>query len=390
MCELSPSAAANLASKIYQVQNPLMVDTFLKQSYFKRSSKKELSSNSLLKAEVGGRVILNHEDGFGVFAEGGDDNKGEIFLIFRGTTMANKKADVLTDARIGLTRSVTGLPTHCGFQHCFESMLPAILTFFTTFKGNIKTIHCIGHSLGGAVASLAADWVAQTLKYPTKLYTFGAPRVGTALFAKRTTAAIGATNIFRVYHRTDPVPMVPLYPFMHAPYEQNGYYLYSAQPLTSGAAHFMDNYITSVTDKSWQQINDVPEQPYTIETAIENWLKSKSPVDASSAAFWHWVDSAIIYVIKKVAMSAILGLQATFISTFTLADKIAYILAKGIDLAENVSTWVEHLMRKLMQALNMKIAETKKELTRSLIRYVLIRLTEQANKQARDTLKKLQ
>lgn len=390
MTAISPANAAQLASEVYTVQIDSDLRFLLDNPLFKKVTKNTTAPHKHLKAEVGGRILLNHEDGFGVCAEGGDNNKGEIFLIFRGTTMANKKADVLTDARIGLTRSATAVPTHCGFQHCFESMLPAILTFFTTFKGNITTVHCIGHSLGGAVAALAADWVAQTLKHPTKLYTFGAPRVGTALFAKRTTAAIGAANIFRVYHRTDPVPMVPLYPFMHAPYEQNGYYLYSAQPLTSGAAHFMDNYIASVTDKSWQQINDVPEQPYTVEIAIENWLKSKSPVDASSATFWHWVDSAIIYVIKKVAMSAILGLQATFISTFTLADKIAYILAKGIDLAENVSTWVEHLMRKLMQALNMKVAETKKELTRSLIRYVLIRLTEQANKQARDTLKKLQ
>ena len=296
---------------------------------------------------------------------------------------------MLTDARIGLTRTVTGLPAHCGFQHCFESMLPEIRSFFASFKGSVKVVHCIGHSLGGAVASLAADWVAQALKHPTKLYTFGCPRVGTELFVKRTTASIGADNIFRVYHRTDPVPMVPLYPFMHAPYANNGYYLHSAQPLTSGAAHFMANYINSVAGKSWQQMTDIPDQPYTIETAIENWLQSKSPVDASSATFWRWVDSAIIYVVKKVATSAILGLQAGFIGTFTIADKLAYILAKGIDLANNVSVWVEHLMRKLMQALGMAIAKTKKELTRNLIQHVLIRLTEKANQQARDTLKKL-
>jgi triacylglycerol lipase len=268
-------------------------------------------------------------------------------------------------------------------------MLPTIRSFFTSFKGSIKAVHCIGHSLGGAVASLAADWVAQTLKLPTKLYTFGAPRVGTELFAKRTTAAIGATNIFRTYHRTDPVPMVPLYPFMHAPYAKNGYYLHSSQPLTSGAAHFMANYIVSVTGKSWQQMTDAPEQPYTIETAIESWLKSKSPVNTSSPSFWRWVDSAIIYVIKKVAIKAILGLQAAFIGTFTIADKIAYILAKGIDLAENIGIWVERLMRKLMQALGMRLVKSKKELTRGLIQHVLSRLTEKANQQARDALRKL-
>lgn len=389
MAVLTPAVAATLASRIYDVQNPMLVDIFLKLPYFKRATKSEPSPHMHLKSEVGGRVILNFTDGFGVCAEGGENNKGEIFLIFRGTTMANKKADVLTDARIGIIRSSAGLPVHCGFQHTFSSMLPQIRQFFSSFKGNITTVHCIGHSLGGAVASLAADWVSRSLKLPVRLYTFGAPRVGTDWFAKSTTSSIGADNIYRVYHRTDPVPMVPLYPFMHAPYQAHGYYLYSAQPLTSGAAHFMANYISSVDGKSWASMSDVPEEPYTIESAIESWLKSKSPVDANSATFWRWVDSAIIYVIKKVAMSAILGLQAAFIGTFTLADKIAYILAKGIDLAENVSVWVERLMRKIMQALGMKVAKTKKELTRGLIQHVLVRLTEKANQEARDALRKL-
>lgn len=390
MSDLNPTAAANIAAKIYDVQNPMLVDLFLKLPYFKRAEKAIASPHKHLKAEVGGRVILNHEDGFGICAEGGENNKGEVFLIFRGTTMANKKADVLTDARIGLSFSTTSKwPVHSGFQSCFESMLPAILGFFTSYKGSIKTVHCIGHSLGGAVATLAADWVAQILKHPTKLYTFGAPRVGTEFFAKSTTSAIGEANIHRVYHRTDPVPMVPLYPFTHAPYNAKGHYLYSAYPLTSCAGHFMANYITSVAGKSWQKMSDVPDQPYTLESAIESWLKSKSPVDTSSATFWRWVESALIYVIKKITMGAFVGLQASFIGAFTIADKIAYILAKGIDLAENVSIWVEHLMRKLMQALGMKVAKTKKELTRNLIRHVLTRLTEKANQEARDALRKL-
>lgn len=387
MLEISPTHAAQLAERVYLLQSENQIPIFLLHPLFRNNGKKP--SYNHLKAEVGGRVILNHKDGFGICLEGGDDHAGEIFLIFRGTTMANNKADVLTDARIGITSSSTGLPVHCGFHHCFSSMLPKIQTFFNTHKGSIKAVHCVGHSLGGAVASLAADWVAETLKLPTRLYTFGAPRVGTDWFVKRTTSSIGSRNMYRVYHRTDPVPMVPLYPFMHAPYKELGYYINSSQPLTSGAAHFMRSYADSVDRKSWEQINEVPDQPYTIESAIEAWLKSKSPVDTTSPAFWRWVDSAIIYLLKKIAISAVLQLQAGFIGVFTIADKIAYILAKGIDLAENISIWVERLMRKLMQALGMRIAKTKKELTRDLIRYVLLRVTEKANREARDAIKKL-
>lgn len=90
-----------------------------------------------------------------------------------------------------------------------------------------------------------------------------------------------------------------------------------------------------------------------------------------------------------MAVHALVSLQSSFIGAFTLADKIAYILVKGIDLADNVSIWVEHLMRKLMSALGMKVAGSKKELTRDLIRQVLIRVTQKANDDARTALRKL-
>ena len=387
MKELSPFEAAQLADDIYDVQNASRVDRFLDHPRFKKVEKSKPSPHQHLTAEVGGRILLNHRDGFGICAQGSDD--GELFLIFRGTTMKNNGADVLTDARIGITRSTAGLPVHAGFQRCFTSMLPAIRVFLSAHNKRKKMVHCIGHSLGGAVAALAADWVARNTLHLAKLYTFGAPRVGTEWFVKSTTAAIKSKHIHRVYHRTDPVPMVPLYPFMHAPYAQDGHYLHSSYPLTSGEAHKIGSYITTIKKKksTWHTLSDVQEHAYTLDVAIESWLKSKSPVDASSAAFWRWVDSALIYVLKKITMTVIMSLQSALVTTFTLADKIAYILVKGINLADNISIWVENLMRKLMQALCMKVAKAKEELTHSLIRHVLVRITEKANREARNALR---
>ncbi|MGQ9425239.1 lipase family protein [Gilvimarinus sp. F26214L] len=388
MSDLNPGHAAELAGDVYRVQTENQVGLFMMHPVFNRKSSSKPGKTVHLKAEVGGRVLLNHKDGFGICAEGGDGHKGEVFLIFRGTTMANKKADVLTDARIGIKRNAAGLPVHCGFDHCFSSMVPEIRKFLLGCKG-ARLVHCIGHSLGGAVASLAADWVARNTPFATRLYTFGAPRVGTDWFASSTTRAIGAGNMHRVYHRTDPVSMVPLYPFMQAPYQTTGHYLFSDEPLTSGAAHKMAKYIKSVRGNSWDQLSQSPEEPYTLETAIESWLKSKSPVDSSSAAFWRWVDSALIYVIKKVAMAAIVSLQGAFIAGFTVADRIAYILAKGISLAENISIWVVRLMHKLMEVLGMKPPKDKNGLSRSLIRHVLQRTAEESNRNARNAINKV-
>ncbi|WP_111643066.1 lipase family protein [Marinimicrobium alkaliphilum] len=384
MHTVTPTEAARLADEIYLVRNERRVDDFLNSSLFKQSHRAKP-----LKAEVGGRLLLNHQDAFGVCAHGANRYQGDVFLIFRGTTTANSGADFLTDARIGLSVSSGGVPVHSGFEHCFSSMLPQIKGFFAQCKAGIRTVHCIGHSLGGAIASLAADWVARTLHHSTRLYTFGAPRVGTEQFAKRTTAALTSANIHRVYHRTDPVSLVPLYPFMHAPFRETGHYIHSNEPLLSGVAHGMVRYIKSVEGLAWAQINEKPEQPYTLESAIEGWLESKSPVDTSSATFWRWLDSALIHVISKVASAAAVVIQATFIGAFTIADKLAYILKKGIDLTESISRWVLHLIRRMMQALNMTAKVTRELLTQNFIRSLLERLMRKAHREARNALRNL-
>lgn len=383
--ELSPSLSSRLAFQVYDVNsgNADALRTFLSQKIFAQGK----SDPKVIKAEVGGRVIRAANDAFGLCAVGAGDYKNDLFLIFRGTTEANNKADWLTDARIGICLSKTGLPVHIGFNHTFNSMLPDIRQFIAQAKAG-GYVHCVGHSLGGAVASLAADWVSKNTPHLVKLYTFGAPRVGTDHFVKSTTGSIIDVHMHRVYHRTDPVPMVALYPFMQAPYTSMGHhYLGSNEPLSTGAAHSMIKYTRSVKGTSWNQLSAMPEQPYTIEAAIEQWLKSKSPVDSSSATFWRWVDAALIYVIKKISMGAVLALQGSIIGAVTLADKLAYLLAKGIELADHISDWIELLMRKIMQALHMKVAASKKELTRDLIRSVLIRLTAKANSDARNAIR---
>src|SRR5690606_37491112 len=140
-------------------------------------------------------------------------------------------------------------------------MLPQIRSFLTENKITGR-VHCIGHSLGGAVASLAADWIAKNTHLPTRLYTFGAPRVGTESFASSTSRALGHNNIYTFYHETVHVTMVALYPFMHAPYRQAGYYIHSTEPLLSGGAHKMEQYSGNVRGKSWKQSAATPIHPY--------------------------------------------------------------------------------------------------------------------------------
>lgn len=63
-----------------------------------------------------------------------------------------------------------------------------------------------GHSLGGAIATLAAADMRSS-GYAVKLYTFGAPRVSSSELANYITSQSGGN--YRVTHYNDPVPNIP-------------------------------------------------------------------------------------------------------------------------------------------------------------------------------------
>jgi triacylglycerol lipase len=211
MAEIEPNVAARLASGAYSAQTERTLEVFLEDPVFCQTR----GRSQHLKAEVGCRLI-NTKAGFGVCVRGGKGREKETFMMFRGTTLSNYGADLISDARIGVETSKTGLPVHVGFNHAFCSMLPAIREFLSANIDATSTIHVIGHSLGGAVAAIAADWLSTQGKH-VKPYTFGAPKPGFEFFADKLTTRLGADNIYRVYHATDVVPMVPVYPFAHSP-----------------------------------------------------------------------------------------------------------------------------------------------------------------------------
>ncbi|WP_193165767.1 lipase family protein [Microbulbifer hainanensis] len=147
-------------------------------------------------------------------AEGKGNFSGDILILLWGT---DNKFDLATDATIGFSPSENGSFVHTGFNKCFQSILPEIKKCLSEHKQPIDTVHCIGHSLGGALATLTAEWLKNSKYAKTsdiKLYTFGSPRVGASSFVKSLTREmLKGTDICRVYHKTDVVPMVPIWPF---------------------------------------------------------------------------------------------------------------------------------------------------------------------------------
>lgn len=374
MTEISPKHAATLAEDIYAVRSQMGTTLFLKNPLFSQKP----GSSQHLKAEVGFRII-NAKDGFGVCVRGGKGREKEMFIMFRGTTLSNYGADLISDVRIGVETSKTGLPVHVGFNHAFCSMLPSIKEFVSANIDATSTIHVIGHSLGGAVAAIAADWLSAQGKH-VKLYTFGAPKPGFEFFADKLTSRLGADNIYRVYHATDVVPMVPVYPFAHSPTNNFGYQIPS-NSFISFAAHKMVNYGNSVKDQSWSALKNIGDNTI-YHHSIEHWINSDSPLNPADPKTWEWINAGLTWVLRQVIGGAVAYLQSPIISCFSLADKIAWILRNGIDLSIEASGWVLKLMRKIMQALGMKVAKAASELTRQFMRTILMRLIERMSAEA--------
>ena len=99
-------------------------------------------------------------------------HKNEIGIIFRGTE-PSKLADILADLDIRKKRAKKDDGyVHAGFQESLDDVWSDILIFISKYKH--EKIYLSGHSLGAALATLAAA----RLEKCAALYTFGSPRVG--------------------------------------------------------------------------------------------------------------------------------------------------------------------------------------------------------------------
>ena len=387
MSIVSPYMAASLARDVYDIQDAdgdglealLIRHTELSQKPTK---------NKVIKAEVGLRLI-NTRDNFCLCVRGANEYKNDIFMIFRGTTPKHFGADFFTDARMGAERSFGNELVHIGFNHAFSSLRMELQAFIDQYSAQVERIHCIGHSLGGAVATLAASWAKKQTGKAVRLYTFGAPKVGFLdAFSINLTKNIGHKNIHRVYHNSDPVPMVPLYPFTHAPLPGYGHYInYSSQFITP-SAHLMRNYVESVKDKGWLKLSVSPPVS-THEQAVEQWLQQEVPINPLNPQTWEWINAGLAYVIRNVLLGAAALLQSTFTVGFTLADKIAWLLYQGISLAISAGVWILRLIRKMMQAIGMKVVETAEQLTEALMRNVLQRVMQRLNEAAQQAVSQM-
>ena len=316
----------------------------------------ETGDTTPLISGVSGGIFARKESGFGFCGYRAKVNKEDLIISLRGTASFH---DVLTDAYFKISPSKGAHPVHGGFNRCFNSVCGDIDNFLKVHKPK-AAVHCIGHSLGGALATLVADHVARGHGSDrVYLYTLGSPRVGTEKFSTEFTKQIKAENIFRLQHTADPVAAVPIWPFMHVPVKQSGILMDRFGFGFQASAHFGSQYGISVDGKSWESLKS-EAAAIASSDRIERWLESKTPTSFTGKSMM-MLSEAIYFVLKKTGLSYLLNASVNTVATagYTLLDMLAFALKKGQQLAKKLSKWVKYLVVKMKQMLgrNMRNSE---------------------------------
>ena len=134
------------------------------------------------------------------------ERQGAVILGFGGTDPAvweNLATDFIN------IRPQPDTNTHAGFQAALDSARPEVEQAIQMARQANKPLFITGHSLGGALAALAAQFADSTGGAPRAIYVFGMPRAGGETFQAAYNARLGAVT-FRLVHGLDVVARVPM------------------------------------------------------------------------------------------------------------------------------------------------------------------------------------
>jgi triacylglycerol lipase len=364
MADLTPKEAANLARKVYDVKTELTWNAMLGQI----ASDPSLAGFNQTPSKAQGKSGWGQSSGFAYMASGSGARSGEKLVAIRGTASL---ADGLTDGRCSFAQSSSGYVVHRGFALAFESIKPGIDKFFQQTGSQSSQIHVVGHSLGGAIACLTAEYL-RLLGNNVTLYTFGCPRVGDGSYAAAMDNFLGAQNIHRVYHEADPVSMVPLYPFVPVSNSCLGHKLPWKGMMGSPHAHFMDNYIATIGDCSWRSLPTVQNHDFfaSMETWLEQVGRDGGGIKMFSCASLNQILKALKWVLESIQVVGAATAQFAFSGGIVVIDVLAYLLYHGCLLGVKIASYVKAILKAILRFLG-RAVNIVENITVAFIRYVL-------------------
>ncbi|MGH7788324.1 MAG: lipase family protein [Candidatus Binatia bacterium] len=132
-----------------------------------------------------------------------------IYVVFRGTQTITEWIDDAEFGQVAYDYVNGGGRSEAGFTAIYETVHEAIVETVEALiaQGGYTTLYVTGHSLGAALATLAAPELEARTTLQPQLYNFASPRVGNLVFAPRYNALVPIS--WRVVNTNDVAPTLP-------------------------------------------------------------------------------------------------------------------------------------------------------------------------------------
>lgn len=329
---LSPKIAAALAADVYETLKMSPGAAFIPKTGELKATFDFSGNGGAIYGRSGG-FLFRRDSGFAVVGRGKENReyRGSVAIGFRGTQTSY---DWLSNSN---TRTVTvenQTQAHKGFYDLFKTMRPALEQQLNPIlRGNGHAIvHCAGHSLGAALAQLAAIWVKKFYGNKVALYTFGSPRVGLKNFAMQAPGSIDVS--YRCIHGDDPVPLAPVWPYYHAPYNGQVVRLTADTGIriSSHAMREASHCYQNSARGEWAGLIGAERLPKQV------YLKYGEQHKVTFSEYWkNQIEDALTTILRRsgVASAAILGVQNLGGGVHTFYDNVAMELEKSAKVFPN-------------------------------------------------------
>ncbi|HEX4879165.1 MAG TPA: lipase [Limnobacter sp.] len=330
---------------------------------------------------------------FGFMAKLNGGRSTEIVIATRGTASA---ADVGTDLNTVPMRGPTGHLVHMGFGNTFKSYVTQLNAFIKQQNLGFKptAVHCMGHSLGGALANLNAAACAELGLNPY-LYTVAAPRVGMLPYAEYLSKKVNQSHVHRVANEADIVTMVPCFPFAHAPYDHGTHLLDGGMLSVNPLQHMLNTGYIGMRDRSWAQLQSASRGK---QQQLENSMYMAMDKDADylqklvhmpgvmfSSRMLKMINLAISNLLDRLGAQSLLSVRLYGTGAFTVLDQLAEIIARHAQASQRGAKEVMGILNLVMRYLG-RAAMAVKDASMLTIRWVFGLLHQSVNTMAKMAL----
>ena len=353
------ASATDVSSATWRAQGSLAAQQKKTARGCAEEAQTPLNGFSAVSGLVGqsGVFALKETSGFGAVFERKTPQGKELVVAFRGTQSAG---DYLSNFNIGMEAGPGGSIVHAGFNRVYQTLQDEVRKLIRDARP--AALHFVGHSLGGALATLAmADHGQQSGTRDCHLYTFGAPRVGGFGLGSQLRGVLAPDRVRRVYSVSDPVPMLPLLPYQHFAPGATG--LNMGYAFITARAHDRIQYRDQMPAHGWPA-----PLPLPVKSDPAYWLGMAERAQGFSAAGYMALSMALSAILRVMNLSGVvMSFSATVLDR--LIGAIEQAMALSVHMAEVTLRFVKAALR-LVGRGAMTTAITAADLTREFLRFV--------------------